>query len=72
MVRAGLGRITPGERGVVSCRHCERSAAIHSFPLRHGLLRFARNDGILRVRLFENLNLRTRERALPFPPVAEA
>jgi hypothetical protein len=42
---AQLGRTAPREGGRLSCRHCERSEAIHSFFVwRDGLLRFARND----------------------------
>src|ERR1700730_17971917 len=56
---AKLGRNKPRERGLTSCsylkmesevshRHCERSEAIHlSTRRKNGLLRFARNDGVL-------------------------
>src|SRR5712672_2513525 len=46
------------ERVFAVPRHCERSEAIHSsFARRDGLLRFARNDGLLW--LFRKLNTST-------------
>ena len=54
----GLGRIARRGRKRASRRHCERSEAIHSsFTRQDGLLRFARNDGLLW--LFRKLNTST-------------